>query len=82
MIGRFITELPMDDPSEIRVSSKPMLRRFVNYDKPIYYIKELGSGAHGAVYLAIIDGKEYAIKVVSFIPDYCCPCYSYAINLV
>ncbi|RJE18084.1 hypothetical protein PHISCL_09575 [Aspergillus sclerotialis] len=52
MIGKFITELPMDDPSEMRVSSKP-----------IHYIKELGSGVHGAVYLAVIESKEYAIKV-------------------
>ena len=31
VIGRFITELPMDDPSQMRVSSKPKLRRFVDY---------------------------------------------------
>lgn len=70
MIGRFITEVPMDHPGPMRVSTRPKLRRFVDYDKPIHYIKELGSGAQGVVYLVDIEGKEYAMKVVSFITGF------------
>ena len=82
MIGKFITELPMNDLGPMRVSTRPKLRRFVDHDKPIHYIKEIGSGAEGAVFLVVIEGNEYAMKVVSFISGYSCPCHSYVIYLV
>ena len=65
MIGEFITEQPMDEPMEMGTKPMPMLRRFVDYDKPIRYLKQLGAGAEGTVHRVIIEGREYALKLVS-----------------
>ncbi|KAK2799475.1 hypothetical protein FQN50_008447 [Emmonsiellopsis sp. PD_5] len=62
MIGRWLSDLPMDDPTR-KSTSKPMLRRFIHHDKPINYLEFLGSGTEGVVYRVEIEGKEYAIKV-------------------
>ncbi|EEP81185.1 predicted protein [Uncinocarpus reesii 1704] len=62
MIGRWLSDLPMDDPAR-KSTSKPMLRRFILHTKPIKYLHLLGSGTEGVVYRVEIEGKEYAIKV-------------------
>ncbi|EGD93746.1 hypothetical protein TESG_01281 [Trichophyton tonsurans CBS 112818] len=62
MIGRWLSELPMDDPTR-KSTSHPQLRRFVHHEKPIRYIQFLGGGTEGDVYLVKIEGKEYALKV-------------------
>lgn len=66
MIGEFITEQAMDEPMELGMTPMPMLRRFVDYDKPIHYLKELGVGEEGTVYHVIIEGREYAMKLVGY----------------
>lgn len=62
LIGNVITEVPMDDPSELRISSRPKLHRFVDYDREIRYLKEIGRGAESVAFLVIVNGKEYAMK--------------------
>ncbi|PGH23897.1 hypothetical protein AJ80_01959 [Polytolypa hystricis UAMH7299] len=62
MIGRWLSDLPMDDPTR-KSTSKPMLRRFIHHDKPIKYLGFLGSGAEAVVYRVEIEGNEYAIKI-------------------
>ncbi|KAK2790671.1 hypothetical protein FQN52_005427 [Onygenales sp. PD_12] len=62
MIGRWLSELPMNDPIR-KPTTKPQLRRFIHHEKPIDFLKLLGSGAEGVVYHVEIDGNEYAIKI-------------------
>ena len=64
MIGRWLSELPMGDPTR-QSTSKPQLRRFIHHDRPIKYLQFLGSGTEGVVYRVKIEEKEYAIKVES-----------------
>lgn len=66
MIGKFITEQSMDEPMEFGMKPMPKLQRFVDHDKPIHYLKELGAGDEGIVYHVIIEGREYALKLVSY----------------
>lgn len=66
MIGKFITEQSMDEPMEMGIKPRPKLHRFVDHDKPIHYLKELGASEEGTVYHVIIEGKEYALKLVSY----------------
>ena len=66
MVGKFITEQPMDEPMEPGMKPMPKLHRFVDYDKPIHYLEELGTGGEGMVYHVFIEGKEYALKLVSY----------------
>ena len=66
MMGEFITEEAMDEPMELGMTPMPMLRRFVDYDKPIHFLMELGTGEEGTVYHVIIEGKEYALKLESY----------------
>lgn len=56
-----------DDTRGLQLGPDPKLRRFVDHNKPIRYIKELGRGAESVVYLVIVNGKEYAMKLVSYI---------------
>ncbi|EZG04868.1 hypothetical protein H106_05728 [Trichophyton rubrum CBS 735.88] len=62
MIGRWLSDLPMDDPTR-KSTSHPQLRRFVHHEKPIRYIQFLGGGTEGDVYLVKIEGRDYALKV-------------------
>ncbi|KAK2755008.1 hypothetical protein FQN54_006536 [Arachnomyces sp. PD_36] len=62
MIGRWLSELPMDDPTRKR-TSKPQLRRFIHHDKPISYRNRLGVGGEGAVFRVRIQGEVYALKI-------------------
>ncbi|KAK2875346.1 hypothetical protein FQN49_001664 [Arthroderma sp. PD_2] len=62
MIGRWLSDLPMDDPSR-KSTSKPLLRRFIHHNMPIRYIEFLGGGGEGVVYRVEIAGNEYALKV-------------------
>ncbi|KAK2757625.1 hypothetical protein FQN54_004594 [Arachnomyces sp. PD_36] len=62
MIGRWLSELPMDDPTRQR-TGRPQLRRFIHHDKPIKYRQHLGSGAEGSVYRVRIEGQVYALKI-------------------
>ena len=63
MIGRWLCELPMGHPSS-QSKMKPKLRRFVHHQEHIRYLKFLGQGTEGAVYLVEIAGNEYAMKIV------------------
>ncbi|KAK2797936.1 hypothetical protein FQN50_009032 [Emmonsiellopsis sp. PD_5] len=62
MIGRWLSELPMDDPTH-KSFSKPLLRRFKHHDKPITYTGRISVGTEGAVELVEIEGVEYVMKV-------------------
>ena len=66
MIGKFITEQSMDEPMELGMKPMPKLHRFVDHDKPIHYLKVLGAGDEGIVYHVTIEGREYALKLVSY----------------
>ncbi|KAE8306974.1 kinetochore Sim4 complex subunit Fta2 [Aspergillus transmontanensis] len=73
MIGRFLPELPWDDPSR-KPRGRPMLRRFNYYDNQISYQELLGCGGEGVVYRVYIEGKQYALKIFQtwiYKPDYC-----------
>ena len=63
MIGRWLSELAMDDPTR-KSTSKPMLRRFVHHHKPVSHGELLGEGTDGMVCRAEIAGNEYALKIV------------------
>ena len=41
------------------------LPRFDDADKPVLYQDLLGRGQEGSVFSALINGKSYAIKIVS-----------------
>ncbi|EFQ99326.1 hypothetical protein MGYG_02339 [Nannizzia gypsea CBS 118893] len=62
MIGRWLSDLLMDDLTR-KSTSKPQLRRFIHHEKPIRYIRCLGGGTEGDVYLVEIEGHKYALKV-------------------
>ncbi|KAM5489172.1 hypothetical protein MaudMau93_003669 [Microsporum audouinii] len=62
MIGRWLSDLPMDDPTR-KSTSKPELRRFIHHEKPIRYLHNLGGGTEGVVYHVEIEGNSYALKV-------------------
>ncbi|EEP82056.1 predicted protein [Uncinocarpus reesii 1704] len=64
MIGRWLSELPMDDPTR-KSTSRPMLRRFIHHTEPIKFIKYIGHGAEGRVYLIEVLGSQYALKIFS-----------------
>ena len=66
MIGKFITEQSMDEPMELGMKPMPKLHRFVDHDKPIHYLKVLEAGDEGIVYHVTIEGREYALKLVSY----------------
>ncbi|KAB8214494.1 hypothetical protein BDV33DRAFT_209238 [Aspergillus novoparasiticus] len=61
MIGRFLSELPWDDPSR-KPRGRPMLRRFNNYDKYSSYQELLGCGG---------EGLFYRFQAWTYKPDYC-----------
>lgn len=65
MIGRWLSDLPMNDPTRKR-TSKPQLRRFIHHDKPVHYRKCLGEGTEGVVYRVRIEGSIYALKIVCY----------------
>lgn len=54
----------MDDPGK-KSWSKPQLRRFVHFDKPIKRLDFLGAGREGVLYKVRIEGSVYALKFVS-----------------
>ncbi|WEW60303.1 hypothetical protein PRK78_005788 [Emydomyces testavorans] len=62
MIGRWLSELPMDDPTR-KSTSRPLLRRFTHHAEPIKYKKLIGEGTEGVVYLVKIADCEYALKI-------------------
>ncbi|OGM42743.1 hypothetical protein ABOM_008187 [Aspergillus bombycis] len=73
MIGRFLSDLPWDDPSS-KPYERPMLRRFIYHDKRISYKECLGHGGEGVVYRVRIEGKQYALKIFescTYKPNYC-----------
>ena len=63
MIGRWLSELPMDDPSR-KSTSKPMLRRFTHHEEPIHYHELIAVGTEGIICRVEISGNEYALKIV------------------
>lgn len=63
----WLSDLPMDDPSR-KSWSKPKLRRFVHWDKPIVYLELLGTGGEGEVFRVRIEGKIYVLKIVGVPP--------------
>ncbi|EEH07261.1 conserved hypothetical protein [Histoplasma capsulatum G186AR] len=69
MIGRWLSELPMDHP-ERKSTSKPQLRRFIHHDKPIKRLGFLGAGAESCVYHIECEGKSYALKLARHWPYY------------
>lgn len=71
MIGRWLSDLPMDDPG-MKSWSNPQLRRFVHSDKPIEYLELLGEGGEGVVYRVRIEGVVYALKIVGDFHFYFC----------
>ena len=68
MIGRWLSEIPMGDPAP-QSWSKPQLRRFVHFDKPIRFVKLIGKGTEALVFLVEVEGIRYAIKMVSWCYD-------------
>ncbi|KAK2755766.1 hypothetical protein FQN54_005916 [Arachnomyces sp. PD_36] len=64
MIGLWVSELPMSDPSN-KSWWEPLLRRFVNHDKAVQYLELLGEGGEGIVYRVKIEGMMYALKIFS-----------------
>jgi hypothetical protein len=68
MIGRWLSEIPMDGPSK-QSWSKPQLRRFLHYDKPIEYLNLVGEGVDSLVYRVRIKGMIYGLKIVCQIPS-------------
>ncbi|PGH34633.1 hypothetical protein GX50_02523 [[Emmonsia] crescens] len=62
MIGRWLSELPMDDPTH-KSFSKPLLRRFIHHDKPITRLGRISLGTEGIVLLVEIEGVEYVMKL-------------------
>ncbi|KAK2758265.1 hypothetical protein FQN54_004110 [Arachnomyces sp. PD_36] len=58
----WLSDLPWDDPSR-KSNSKPRLRRFVHWDKPILYLELLGTGGEGQVFRVKIEGKIYVLKI-------------------
>lgn len=68
MIGRWFSEVPMGDLAP-QSWSKPQLRRFVHYDKPIKFVKLIGKGTEALVFLIEVVGNRYAIKMASWYFD-------------
>lgn len=71
MIGRWLSELPMDDPTH-KSFSKPLLRRFIHHDKPITRLGRISLGTEGIVLLVEIEGVEYVMKLVGIISTLIC----------
>ncbi|KLJ13876.1 hypothetical protein EMPG_09371 [Blastomyces silverae] len=69
MIGRWLSELPMDHP-ERKSTSKPQLRRFIHHDKRIKRLGFLGAGVESCVYHIECEGKSYALKLSRHWPYY------------
>ncbi|PGG98354.1 hypothetical protein GX51_06841 [Blastomyces parvus] len=67
MIGKWLSELPMDHP-ERKSTSKPQLRRFIHHDKPIKRLGFLGEGAESYVYHIECEGQSYALKLAKHWP--------------
>lgn len=67
MIGRWLSDLPMNDPSK-KSWSKPQLRRFAHANEPIEFLELLGQGGEGVVYRVRIEGVVYALKIVGIFP--------------
>lgn len=65
----FLSEMSMSEfyprPDSAHYSYDLELPRFEDADKPVKYQKLLARGQEGYVFSALIEGKSYAVKVVS-----------------
>jgi hypothetical protein len=65
IIALFLSTEPLRDANAISSDYEAQLRRFIHDQGNIEQPCVIGSGKHGVVLLASIQGKEYALKVVS-----------------
>ena len=65
IIGLFLSTEPLRDTNEISSDDEPQLRRFIHGQENIEQPCVIGCGKHSVVVLASIQGKEYALKLVS-----------------
>ena len=67
IIGIFLSREPLCESNHMTEDYEPKLRRFVNDQESIQQPRLIDSGKHGVVVLAVMNGIEYALKVVSTI---------------
>ncbi|KAK2762192.1 hypothetical protein FQN54_001201 [Arachnomyces sp. PD_36] len=62
MIGKWLSESSTANTISQSLS-KPMLRQFLDHDKPITYLEKIAIGTEGIIYRVEIAGYEYVLKV-------------------